>query len=383
MHIAFLTPEYPHPRVVHAAGIGTSIKNLVEALVTKGVQVTVFVYGQNESAVFEETGVTIHLLKSQKYKGFGWYLHRKFIQKYLNTHIVSEKIHLIEAPDWTGITAFMHLKAPLVIRFHGSDTYFCHLEKRKQKRKNYWFEKLAIMQANGFVAPTAYAADVTKQLFGLVRKNVMVVYNGLDLNAFKNDAPLLYERGLILYVGTIIRKKGVLELPVIFNKVREAIPEARLVLIGSDSFDIQTQSSSTWELMKKEFEKDDLEHVSYLGKMTYANVQEYIRKANVCIFPSFAETFGMVTIEAMAMQKPVVSNDFGWSQELIVSGENGFLVHPKKHADFAKTIVTLLEDEHLCKKIGDAARQRVASVFDIRQIAQQNVNFYESIISKK
>ena len=382
MHIAFLTPEYPHPRVEHAAGIGTSIKNLVEALVTKVVQVTVFVYGQNESAVFEEAGVTIHLLKSQKYKGLGWYLHRKCIQKYLNAHIVSEKIDLVEAPDWTGITAFMHLKAPLVIRFHGSDAYFCHLEKRKQKQKNYWFEKLAIMQASAFVAPTAFAADVTKKLFGLARKNVKVVYNGLYLNAFKNDSPLLYEKGLILYVGTIIRKKGVLELPAIFNKVRETIPEARLVLIGSDSFDIQTQSLSTWELLKKEFEEEDLEQVSYLGKMSYDNVQEYIRKANVCVFPSFAETFGMVTIEAMAMHKPVVSNDFGWSQELIVSGQNGFLVHPKKHTDFAKTIVTLLEDEHLCEKIGAAARHRVESIFDIQQIVQQNVDFYESIISK-
>ena len=41
----------------------------------------------------------------------------------------------IEAPDWTGITAFMRLKAPLVIRFHGSDTYFCHLEKTASKNK--------------------------------------------------------------------------------------------------------------------------------------------------------------------------------------------------------------------------------------------------------
>lgn len=383
MHIAFLTPEYPHPRVLHAAGIGTSIKNLVEALVTKDVQASVFVYGQSEGAVFEEAGIRIHLLKTQKYKVFGWYLHRKFIQKYLNTYIVSDRIDLVEAPDWTGITAFMNLKAPLVIRFHGSDTYFCHLEKRKQKRKNYWFEKLAMMRAKAFIAPTAFAADMTQQLFDLGRKNVKVIYNGLDLNTFKNDAPLLYEKGLILYVGTIIRKKGVLELPAIFNKVREAIPEARLVLIGSDSFDIQTQSSSTWELLKKEFEEDDLEQVSYLGKMPYTNVQEYIRKANVCIFPSFAETFGMVTIEAMAMQKPVVSNDFGWSKELIVSGENGFLVHPTKHADFAENIVTLLGDEHLCEKIGDAARQRVVTVFDIRQIAQQNVDFYESIISKQ
>ena len=57
-------------------------------------------------------------------------------------------------------------------------------------------------------------------------------------------------------------------------------------------------------------------------------------------------------------------------------------MHPKKHADFAKTIVTLLEDEHLCEKIGAAARHRVESIFDIQQIVQQNVDFYESIISK-
>ncbi|OOV29313.1 glycosyl transferase family 1 [Flavobacterium sp. LM5] len=382
MHIAFLTPEYPHPRVVHAAGIGTSIKNLVEALVTKGVQVSVFVYGQMETAVFDEAGVTIHLVKSQKYKGFGWYLHRKFIQKYLNTHIVSEKIDLVEAPDWTGITAIMHLKAPLVMRFHGSDTYFCHLERRKQKQKNYWFEKLAMMQASAFVAPTVFAADVTKQLFGLARKNVKVVYNGLDLNAFKNDAPLLFEKGLILYVGTIIRKKGVFELPEIFDKVRKAFPETRLMLIGSDAADIQTQSSSTWELLKKEFEEEDLEQVSYLGKMPYDKVQEYIRKANVCIFPSFAETFGMVTIEAMAMQKPVVSNDFGWSQELITDGESGFLVDPKAHDDFANKIIELLQDEKLANAIGAAARKRVEAVFDIQKIAQENIDFYEAVIGK-
>jgi len=382
MHIAFLTPEYPHPRVLHAAGIGTSIKNLVVALVTKGVQVSVFVYGQMETAVFEEAGVTIHLLKSQKYKGFGWYLHRKFIQKYLNTHIVSEKIDLVEAPDWTGITAFMHLKAPLVIRFHGSDTYFCHLERRKQKQKNYWFEKLAMMQASAFVAPTVFAADVTKQLFGLARKNVKAIYNGLDLNAFKNDAPLLFEKGLILYVGTIIRKKGVFELPEIFNKVRKAFPEARLMLIGSDTADIQTQSSSTCELLKKEFEEEDLEQVSYLGKMPYDKVQEYIRKANVCIFPSFAETFGMVTIEAMALNKAVVSNGFGWSQELITDGESGFLVDPKAHDDFANKIIELLQDEKLANAIGAAARKRVETVFDIQKIAQENIDFYEAVIGK-
>jgi hypothetical protein len=92
MHIAFLTPEYPHQKVTHAAGIGTSIKNLVVALVKNNITVTVVVYGQKASEIFEEDGVTIHLLKNQKYPFLGWYWHRKYIQNYLNQLVQKEAI---------------------------------------------------------------------------------------------------------------------------------------------------------------------------------------------------------------------------------------------------------------------------------------------------
>jgi glycosyltransferase involved in cell wall biosynthesis len=380
MHIAFLTPEYPHERVQHAAGIGTSIKNLVLALVKKEVTVSVFVYGQKEDAILEEEDLKIHLIKAQKYKAFGWFRHRKYIQNYLNIYIVSEGIDLVEAPDWTGITAFMNLKAPVVIRFHGSDTYFCHLEQRKQKAKNFWFEKMAISKAQAFIAPTHFAGELSQKLFGIKNKTIQTIHYGLELDQFQNASPSVYENGLILYIGTIIRKKGVLELPVIFNKVRKKYPNAQLVLIGSDSYDIQTKSKSTWELVQQEFENEDLEHVSYFGKIPYEEVQEYIKKANVCVFPTFAETLGMVTIESMALQKPVVNSNIGWSQELIVDGESGYLVHPKDHDAFADKIVGLLQDNILCSAIGRAARTRVETVFDIEKTVAQNITFYKSII---
>ncbi|NJW55004.1 glycosyltransferase, partial [Salinimicrobium oceani] len=136
MHIAFLTSEYPHPRTSPAAGIGTSIKNMVTALAKKGVDISVFVYSQKEDAVFIEEGIKFHLIKHRKFNLFGWYLHRKFLQNYLNKYIAVDKIDAIEAADWTGITAFMKLRCPLVIRFHGSDSYFCKLEDRPQKKKN-------------------------------------------------------------------------------------------------------------------------------------------------------------------------------------------------------------------------------------------------------
>ncbi|GGA86110.1 glycoside hydrolase [Flavobacterium palustre] len=381
MHIAFLTPEFPHAKVAHAAGIGTSIKNLVTALVNEGVQVTVLVYSQKTQEIIVENGLSIHLIKHQKYKCLGWFFHRKYIQSYCNSIIKKEKIDLLEVPDWTGITAFMNFKVPVVMRFHGSDTYFCHLEKRKQKWKNYFFEKLAVSGADAFIAPTTYAGQVSAHLFK-VKKRVQTIHYGLDLEEFQNPHPENFDKGVILYIGTIIRKKGVFELPVIFNKVREQFLEAQLLLIGVDASDVQTQSSSTWQMMQQQFNSVDRENVQYLGKISYDEVQQYIKKANVCVFPTFAETLGMVTIESMAMQKAVVNSNIGWAQELIVDGESGFLVHPENHDLYADRIIQLLQSDSFCERIGKQARKRVEAKFYINKIALENIQLYQQLINK-
>lgn len=382
MHISFLTPEFPHPKVAHAAGIGTSIKNLTIALSNANVKVTVFVYGQETQEILEENDVTIHLIRKKKYKIFGWLFHRKYIQNYINLVIKKDKIELLEAPDWTGITAFMRFDVPLVIRFHGSDTYFCHLEKRHQKMKNFWFEKLAVNKAKAFIAPTAYAGKVSSKLFKIANKEIRTIHYGLELEKFNNKSPEVFEKGLLLYIGTLIRKKGILELPDIFNKVRKVFPEAKLVLIGSDSFDIKTNSNSTWQLMQSHFKNEDLEYVEYLGKIPYNEVQDYIKRANACIFPTFAETLGMVTIESMAMQKAVVNSNIGWAQELIIDEESGFLVHPENHNLYAERIIQLLKDDIFCLKIGQQALTRVENKFNINKVVFENIAFYEKMIDQ-
>lgn len=112
MHLGFLTSEYPHPRTTPAAGIGTSIKNMATALAEHGIRVSIFVYDQQKDDIFSESGKKVHLIKQQTFKFAGWYLHRKFLQNYLNKYITIEKIDAIEAPDWTGIKAFMKLRCP-------------------------------------------------------------------------------------------------------------------------------------------------------------------------------------------------------------------------------------------------------------------------------
>lgn len=380
MHLAFLTPEFPHPKTLHVGGLGTSIKNLVHALAQHVEKVTVVVYGQKTDEIIQENNVTIYLIQDKKYAFAKWFFYRKYIEKRVNQIIVSEKIDVIEAPDWTGITAFMKFSVPLVIRFHGSDTYFCHLENRKQKRKNYWFEKLAIKGAQAYIAPTQFAGDLSQKLFSIRNKEVKTIHYGLALGQFHNPSPNEFQKGLILYLGTIIRKKGVFELPEIFNQVRKSYPQAQLLLIGNDSRDIQTGNASTWQMIKSDF--DDVNQVAYLGKIPYSEVQDYIKKAHVCIFPTFAETLGMVTIEAMAMQKAVVNSNIGWAKELIDDGKNGYLVHPKNHSEYAQRIVSLITDDHLNEQIRTQALEKVKTTFAIEKCVQQNIDFYSQFIQK-
>ncbi|WP_370215028.1 glycosyltransferase family 4 protein [Mesoflavibacter profundi] len=381
MHVGLITSEYPHPEVNHAAGIATSIKNLAVTLVQQNVKVTVFVYHQSKDAIIQSEGVTLHLIKKKHFSFFTWYRYRKLLNTYVNSIVAQEQIDIIEAPDWTGITAFMRFKVPLVIRFHGSDAYFCKLEKRKQKFKNFVFEKLALKKAKAYIAPTTYAGEETAKIFGLNRNKIKTIHYGLQLEQFINSNPEAFKPKTLLYIGTIIRKKGVLELAEVFNKLVQKEPEAQLILIGGDSNDIQTGSTSTYQLMQNIFSDQAKLKVNYLGKLPYSEVQTHIKNAHVCTFPSFAETLGMVTIESMALQKPVVNTSIGWAQELIDDGENGFLIHPKQTDAYTEQIRTLFNDKALCLKLGQAARKKVEHTFDIENQVKKNIDYYQNLIS--
>ena len=380
LKVGFITPEYPHPKVNRAAGIASTTKNLALMLVKKNIPVTVFIYHQDKNAVFESEGVEIHLIKSKKYLAFGWYLHRKHINIYIN-HVVKENgINILEAPDWTGITAFMNFNVPLVIRLHGTDGYFCKLEGRKQKFKNKWFEANALKLATTYIAPTSFAGKETAKIFNLDKSKIKTIHFGLPIEKFKNEVPEKYNDNTILYIGTIIRKKGVFELAKIFNKVVQRIPDAELVLIGGDSPDIETDSPSTFELIKKEFSNKALNNVKYLGKVAYDDVINHIKNAHICVFPSFAETFGMVTIEAMALSKPIVNTNIGWANEIIDNEINGYLVHPKDIKLYSDKILKLLDDRYLCLKMGNNARKKVISEFNANKQVDLNIEYYSTIV---
>lgn len=379
MKIAFLTPEFPHPKTGSSGGIGTSILNLSKGLVGQRHEVSILVYGQSEDEVFVENEVFFYRIKNVKLKGFSRFLTQLKIQNLINKLVKEDKVDIIEASDWTGITSNIKPNCPVVIRLNGSDTYFCHLDNRPVKFLNKFYEKRALQNADALLSVSKYTANLTNELFSLQR-DFTIIPNSIDIDKFVFESKSEVQENTILYFGTMIRKKGLLELPLIFNEVYKKNNKAKLILIGRDSSDIISGNTSTWSMMQPLFDNDALPNVEYIGSIPYDNIMEHISLASVCIFPTFAEALPVSWIEAMAMQKAIVSSNIGWATEVIDDGINGFLVHPKEHVKFAENINKLLENAALRSKFGIEARKKVEQVFSIQVVAMQSANFYQKLI---
>jgi glycosyltransferase involved in cell wall biosynthesis len=383
MKITFLTPEYPHNLTGSSGGIGTNIKNLTKGLLVLGHECSVLVYNQNYDHIFIDEGVTIQQIKNVKLKGLSWYLTRKKIEKIINQLYNDEKTDIVEVPDWTGITSFIKpKKCPIVIRLNGSDTYFCHLDNRPVKWKNKFHEKRALKNADGHIAVSQFTANLTNSIFEQSFKYA-IIPNSIDVSNFILNDVSDYNEKQILYFGSLIRKKGLLELPLIFNEVYKKHNDAKLVLIGRDVPDIISGNDSTWEMMKVLFDPSAIENVTHLGPVSYDKIKEHIRKANICVFPSFAEALPLSWLEAMAMQKAIVASNIGWANEMIEEGINGFLAHPKNHKEYARKITDLLENPKIQKDFSLEARKKVVEKFSIEIIAQKSLMFYMKLIKKK
>ena len=378
MKVAYLTPEFPHDKTLPSAGIGASILNLSKGLIQLNHSVIIIVYGQDKDEVIQEKDLTIFKVKNVKVKGFSLFLTQKKVQRLINNLHVTGKIDAVEAPDWTGFTSFVNIKCPLIIKLHGCDTYFCHLDERKVKFKNKFLERLALKKAAGIIGVSNFVGELTNKVFNL-NFDFSVIPNAIDLRLFN-----LVETGKldtnILYFGTLIRKKGVLEIPQIFNEVNKALPNAKLILVGKDAPDIKTAKSSTWKLMESIFSEKAKRQVEYIGQVPYSEIKNFINDASVCIFPSFAEAFPVSWLEAMVMKKAIVASNIGWASEMIEHTKEGYLISPKDHKMFSEVVIKILKDKSLQKSLGEAASIKVRKTFGIEVIAQKNIDFYKTLV---
>ena len=185
---------------------------------------------------------------------------------------------------------------------------------------------------------------------------------------------------MIFFLGRLTWVKGVRNLVQAMPLVLEEFPNTKLVILG-----------------KGEQQRDILEAVSRLGikdkvicRFDFVPEEERIlhyAASDLCVFPSIYEPFGIVSLEAMSMAKPVVVGAHGvvgFKEQVIASGpdQNGVHVNGNDPADIAWGIKQVLCDPERAKKWGENGRKRVLQYFTWRKAAEQTIEIYKAVVSE-
>ena len=173
-----------------------------------------------------------------------------------------------------------------------------------------------------------------------------------------------------------------LDLAKIFSQVAAKNPSAKLVMIGRDSFDLQT-GLSTWELFQQYIDAQVMYRIEYVGSKLHDEIINFIHQAAICVFPSYAEALPLSWLEAMCCAKPVVASNIGWAKEIVENGESGILIHPSEHVAYANVILDLLDNAENRKRIGQNARERVEKLFSIHRMANLSLTWYRDVLEKR
>ena len=380
MHICFLTNEYPKAGFPHG-GLGSFVKTMAEALVGKGIQVTVVGLNYVFSDETENSnGVNVIRIRKSKVKGLAWYFNSKNISKNIATIHKKNPIDIVEGPE-LSLAFLPKIKGiKYVIRLHGGHHFFTEGENRGINWWKGFQEKRSFKKAEAFIAVSNYVKSHTAKYLSYHNKPIEVIFNPINSQLFqpKNVA---FEPNNITFAGTICEKKGVRQLIQSFPMVKEQFPNAILNLYGRDWF-FSDGSSYIKMLQETELPKlgDYAKDVIFHGAVSFTEIPNAYAKAAVCIFPSHMETLGLVAPEAMAMEKPVIFTKLGPGPEVITDGETGWLCNPHDPKDIANAIVEVLSNPEKAQAIAKQAKRFVSEKFALHEIAQNNIDFYKKIL---
>jgi alpha-maltose-1-phosphate synthase len=263
-----------------------------------------------------------------------------------------------------------------------------------------WVERTAYGNADGVIAVSeAMKADV-QALYGVPPERVRVIHNGIDPEEYRPrpDPAVLRRFGIdaetpiVLFVGRITRQKGILHL---VRAIRHLDPGVQVVLCAGapDTEEIAAEMSALVEEARREAAVP----VAWLAEMVpKAEVIALYSHAAVFVCPSVYEPFGIINLEAMACETPVVASAVGGIPEIVVPGETGLLVgfeaepggsaEPRDPEAFSRGLAAavneLMRDPERRAAMGRAARARVLERFSWRAIAAATMGYYRELLEQ-
>jgi glycogen synthase len=260
-----------------------------------------------------------------------------------------------------------------------------------------WVERTAYQNTDGVIAVSEAMRQDVHDLYDVSLERIRVIHNGIDVQQYRatrNPAVLQSYHidpttPFVLFVGRITRQKGIMHL---LNTIQYLRPGVQVVLCAG-----APDTPALGEEMVARVEqarRDSPNRIIWVPQMVpREEVIVLYSHASIFICPSVYEPFGIINLEAMACETPVVATAVGGIPEVVLHGETGLLVpfepvsaqdcEPKApeqfSTDLASAVNRLLDDPATMQMMGRKARQRVERYFSWTSIAQRTLEFYREL----
>lgn len=370
-------------------GIGTYTGVLGGALAKLGHDVQLVLRGWEQEGAQTENGVIVHRVvvpepswrRGTVALASRFYVTRESVMFARGVARALARIapDVVEAPEFhapaliAALRARLGLRAPaVVVRLHAPAFLTAKLAAEPPDldlRAGEALEAAAARFARIVTSPSRALAALVGRRWRLAPDRIRVVPNPIDDATFAPAADEAECAGRILIVGRIERAKGHDLLVEALPQIRESVPEAHLMVVGSDG-------GATEQLERRAAELGVREAVRFAGARGRGELPPIYRSAAVCVVPSRFEAFPYVALEAMACGRPVVASKVGGLVEVVDDGSDGVLIAPESPAALAAAITRLLLDAVERRRLGRAARQRVAAAYAADTVAAHMAERY-------
>ena len=389
MKILMLTWEYP-PRIV--GGIARVVHDLSKRLIKDGHEVTVITYRDGNVPEYEnDKGVEVYRVDNYMIHPnnfIDWIMQLNFNMIAKATEVINKEggFDVIHAHDWLVANAAKALKnafdIPIVATIHATEAgrnSGIHDDTQRYINDTEW---LLTYEATEVIVNSNYMKNHVQGLFGLPFDKINVIPNGINLTNFNGvDRDYDFRRQyamdnekIILYVGRLVYEKGVQHLISAMPKILENYHDAKLIIAGKGGM---------LDELKGQAEAMGLSNkVYFTGYLNSKQVQKMYKCADVAVFPSTYEPFGIVALEAMLAGVPTVVSDIGGLNEIVDHGVNGMKSYAGNSNSIADSVISLLYDKQLATNISKKAKQKVKEEFNWNKIAQDTHYIYEQAICK-
>ena len=401
MRIGVLTNEYP-PNVYGGAGVHVEYLTRELAALDGGrhdVEVICFGDQHHDDGRLHVRGVRPPVALPARDPRHAK-LFATFLQDLLMSGTLAE-VDIVHCHTWYSHLAGCLVKylqgVPLVLSTHSLEPH--RPWKVEQLGSAYhvssWIERTAYENADGVVAVSQAMKQDVHELYGVAHDRIRVIHNGIDLQQYRptpNPEVLRAhridpERPFVLFVGRITRQKGIIHL---VNAIPHIHTDAQIVLCAGapDTPEIGREMSKAVERARARSPHE----IVWIDEMLPKDkVIALYTHAAIFVCPSVYEPFGIINLEAMACETPVVASAVGGIPEVVDHGETGLLVtpeaispteveprHPQQFSeDLAAAVNVLLEDPDRRAQMAANARARVEKQFSWASIARQTLEFYE------